>query len=263
MQPSVDSTRLAELLAGSNVWTSFSSLLDTGSTNADLAAAARLGAPSGVVMVADHQRAGRGRFNRRWEAPPGSSLALSVLLRPPAAVPPARWMWLPLITGLAVAAGLRRAAGVDARVKWPNDVLIEGRKVCGILAERVDPAPETGLAPAAVLGMGINISLTEAELPVPTATSLRLAGSTAAPTEVVAGVLLELAGEFQAWADGVDVRRRYAVGCDTVGRPVRVLITPTESVTGEAVDVDPAGRLLVRHAGGTTAFAAGDVHHLR
>lgn len=237
-------------------------MVETGSTNADLAAAARLGVPSGLVLVSDHQSAGRGRFNRRWEAAPGASVALSVLLRPPTSVPASRWLWLPLITGLAVAGGLRRAAGVPAAVKWPNDVLIEGRKVCGILAERVEPS-QSGAGPAAILGMGINISLTEEQLPVPTATSLRLAGSAASPTDVVVGVLTELSDWFQAWADGADLRERYAAACDTTGRRVRVLTSPTESVTGEAIGVDPDGRLLVRHSGGMTAFAAGDVHHLR
>ena len=150
-QPLVDATVLSsDLLGPGRLFSAVRSIASTGSTNADLAAAATAGAASGAVLVADHQSAGRGRFDRRWEAPPGSSVAVSVLLRP-AEVPLQRWLWLPLITGVAVAEGLRSAAGVDATVKWPNDVLIEGRKVCGILSERVDDA--------AVIGMGINTCL--------------------------------------------------------------------------------------------------------
>lgn len=184
-------------------------------------------------------------------------MALSVLLRPPAAAP-RRWLWLPPVAGLAVADGLRAAAGVDARLKWPNDVLIDGRKVCGILAERVEGTP-----PAAVIGMGINTLLAENELPVPTATSLALAGATATTAEVVRDVLGALAGWYRRWADGDDLREAYTAHCDTVGRRVRVVVSETEAVEGEAAGVDVDGQLLVRAGGVLRSFAAGDVWHLR
>ncbi|MEA5055710.1 MAG: biotin--[acetyl-CoA-carboxylase] ligase [Propionicimonas sp.] len=256
MDPLVDATWLARQL-GDGLWRRVETTATIGSTNAELAARARAGAPSGCVLVADHQSRGRGRFSRVWEAPPGRSVALSVLLRPPAAAP-RRWLWLPPVAGLAVADGLRAAAGVDARLKWPNDVLIDGRKVCGILAERVEGTP-----PAAVIGMGINTLLAENELPVPTATSLALAGATATTAEVVRDVLGALAGWYRRWADGDDLREAYTAHCDTVGRRVRVVVSETEAVEGEAAGVDVDGQLLVRAGGVLRSFAAGDVWHLR
>lgn len=258
--PSVDATRLARaLVRPGTVWAEVSAVATTGSTNADLAAAARAGAPSGTVLVSDHQSAGRGRFTRVWEAPPGTSLAISALLRPPASVPAARWLWLPHLTGLAVADGLREASGVAVELKWPNDVLAGGRKLCGILAERVD----AGGPPAAVLGMGINTTLTEEQLPVPTATSVALAGGTVDETALVAAVLDALGGWYTRWLAGTDLRAEYAARCSSVGRAVRVQVSATDFVEGDATGVDAEGRLLVRVAGTQQAFAAGDVVHLR
>jgi BirA family biotin operon repressor/biotin-[acetyl-CoA-carboxylase] ligase len=170
-------------------------------------------------------------------------------------VPVARWPWLPLVTGVAVADGLRAAAGIEAAVKWPNDVLIDDRKVCGILAERVDDA--------AVIGMGINTTLTEDELPVTTATSLALAGSQASTTEVVLGVLTELEQAFRRWVEGADLQAWFEQHCATVGRQVRVLQSSEIAVEGLAVGIDEWGRLRVRTPAGERAFAAGDVQHLR
>ena len=256
----MDESRLASALVGpGRLWRSVAVLATTGSTNADLAAAARAGAASGTILVSSHQSAGRGRFDRVWEAPPGASVAVSMLLRPQelaeGAFALSRWPWLPLVTGLGVAEGLRRAAGVDAEVKWPNDVLIAGRKVCGILAEKVDDA--------AVVGVGINTLLTEEQLPVPTATSLALAGSTAATTDVLIGVLTALESAFYRWLSDEPLAPWYQGGCGSVGRQVRVQTSPTTSVVGLAEGVDAEGRLVVATPGGRRAFAAGDVHHLR
>lgn len=260
ISPLVDAARLrAGLVRTGGMWTRVEAVAATGSTNADLAVAARDGARSGTVLVSDHQSSGRGRFARVWEAPPGTSLAISALLRPPAVVPARRWLWLPLVTGLAVADGLRSACGVEAELKWPNDVLIGGRKVCGILSERVDAGP----VPAAVLGMGINTTLTEDELPVPTATSLALAGADVDPTAVVAGVLSALGGWYARWLAGDDLQADYAVRCSSVGRDVRVQLSGAEAVEGRATGVDVDGRLLVVVAGRERAFSAGDVVHLR
>ena len=254
-QPLVDAGPLvAELVGGGRLFTTVDCVASTGSTNADLADRARAGARSGTVLVSDHQSAGRGRFDRRWEAPPGSSVAISVLLRP-GDVPVSRWLWLPLITGVAVAQGLRAASGVDAQVKWPNDVLIDGRKVCGILSERVDDA--------AVIGMGINTTLTRDELPVPSATSLALEGSQASATEVVLAVLTALEEGYRRWLDGADLRHWFAGHCATVGRQVRVLQSSQVGIEGLATGVDEWGRLVVRTPLGERVFAAGDVFHLR
>ena len=127
---------------------------ETGSTNADLVAAARRGSPAGTVLVTDYQSAGRGRQGRTWTAPPGTSIAMSVLLGP-TACESSRWTWLPLLTGLAVCRGVRGVGGLEAWLKWPNDVMLGGRKLCGILAERVD----TPSGPACVIGIGINVAL--------------------------------------------------------------------------------------------------------
>ncbi len=260
MNPEVDEDWLrARLVRPGSVWTQVSTVATTGSTNADLAAAARAGAESGRVLVSDHQSTGRGRFTRVWEAPPGASLAISALLRPPQGVPASRWLWLPLLTGLAVADGVRVATGVRAEVKWPNDVLIDGRKVCGILAERVDG--ESGAA--AIIGMGVNTTLTEDQLPVPTATSLAMAGAEVEPGGVAAAILDALGEWYVRWLGGADLHAEYAARCSSVGRTVRVQLSATESVVGEATGVDANGCLLVSVNGRERAFAAGDVAHLR
>ncbi len=260
MNPSVNAELLsARLVRPGSVWTGVRTVATTGSTNADLAAAARAGAGSGSVMVSDHQSSGRGRFTRVWEAPPGTSLAISVLLRPPAAVPAIRWLWLPLLTGLAVADGLRAATGVSAELKWPNDVLIDGRKVCGILSERVD----SDAGPAVIIGMGINTTLSADQLPVPTATSLAIAGAEVDAGAVAAAVLDALGEWYLRWLGGLDLREEYADRCSSVGRSVRVQLSATGSVVGEATGVDPNGCLLVRVDGRIRSFAAGDVAHLR
>ena len=275
--PTIEANWLARrIVFAGGAWDSVATVATVGSTNAELAAAARAGAASGAVLVSDHQSAGRGRFTRVWEAPPGTSLAISALLRPPAAVPLARWLWLPLLTGLAVADGLRAACGVDAELKWPNDVLIEGRKVCGILTERVE-SPRSRMveytssrlvepdetAPAVIIGMGINTTLGEDQLPVPTATSLALAGAAVDTGEVAASVLLALDGWYRRWLAGDDLRADYAGRCTSVGREVRVQLSEHESVTGRSTGVDPSGCLLVEVGGRERAFAAGDVVHLR
>jgi BirA family biotin operon repressor/biotin-[acetyl-CoA-carboxylase] ligase len=240
-------------------WREILATRETGSTNADLSAAARAGAASGTVLVADHQTAGRGRLDRGWTAPPGTSLAISVLLRPPGTVPATRWTWLPLLAGLAVTDALVETTGVAAEVKWPNDVLIDGGKVCGILAERVAAPSGDGV----VIGMGLNTRLAADELPVPTATSLRLAGADAADADLVAAVLRELGSWYRRWLDGEDLVPALTRRCGTIGREVRVELPASDAVTGVAVGIDADGRLLVRTADGVRPFSAGDVVHLR
>ena len=253
-QSIVDAAALRAALVGpGRLWSAISRVPSTGSTNADLAAAARAGEASGAVLVAEHQSAGRGRFARRWEAPPGMSVAISLLLRPDA-VSSERWLWLPLITGVAVAEALG-TLGVRAEVKWPNDVLVEGRKLCGILSERVGDA--------AVIGIGINTTLDASQLPVPTATSLRLEGCAASATQVVAEVLAAFESAYRRWASSADLTRWYGERCATVGRDVRVLESEASAVQGTAIGVDGFGRLRVRTPTGERTFAAGDVMHLR
>jgi len=258
----LDTERLnAELIGTDGLWRTAEVVASTGSTNADLAARARQGAPAGLVLATDHQLAGRGRLGRTWTAPAGSSIAMSVLLRPER--DPATWTWLPLLAGLAVADSLRAVAGVPALLKWPNDVLVDDAKVCGILAERVD-GPQ---GPACVLGLGINVHLAADELPVPTATSLAVLrpGGRFVRAEIMATVLATLALLYHRWEDGLDAELAadYLARSGTIGRSVRVLTGDGSSVTGEAVGVDAEGRLRVRTPAGVHTFAAGDVTHLR
>jgi BirA family biotin operon repressor/biotin-[acetyl-CoA-carboxylase] ligase len=253
----------------------------TGSTNADVAARARAGEPEGLVLTTDDQRAGRGRLDRRWTAPPRSALAVSVLLRPP--VPPARWSWLSLLAGVAVTDALVRVCGLPATLKWPNDVLVpvdgEPRKVAGILAEVAGgdadatgaPAPGPAAGPAAVLGIGVNVSQAGGELPVPGATSLLLAGAAVTDRDtVLKAVLRALSERYGAWtaADGDPraggIAAPYRERCATIGAHVSVHLPGGSRLDGVAEGVDDDGRLLVRDvAGAAHALAAGDVVHVR
>jgi BirA family transcriptional regulator, biotin operon repressor / biotin---[acetyl-CoA-carboxylase] ligase len=232
------------------------------STNAVARERARAGSPEGLVVVAEHQTAGRGRLDRTWVAPARSSAVFSMVLRP--AVPAADWPWLPLLTGYVVGKTLR-AAGYDAGVKWPNDVLVGDRKVAGILVERV----ETPDGAAAIVGVGLNVSLTRDELPVPTATSLLLEGGTEPDrTQVLVDLLVALREAYDAWtAGGADattrLRSSYAAACVTVGRDVRVELPAGRVLTGRATGVDAGGRLVVTGPEGETVVGAGDVVHVR
>ena len=269
-------------------WTDVQVTASTGSTNADVAAAARGGAPEGLVLAADEQTAGRGRLGRAWGTPPRAALAVSVLLRP-APVPPARWGWLPLLAGLAVLDAVH-VTGVDARLKWPNDVLVADRKLAGILAERIAgpdlAGVDGGSGGAVVVGVGINVSLTPAELPVPTATSLLIEGARRLDRDPLLRALLRALGRrYLSWRatggnvgatrDGGDgTREAYVRACSTLGRTVRVDLPGGTVVTGRARDIDPDGRLVLdphgtddlpwaRGHAGCLLVASGDVLHVR
>ena len=226
-------------------------------TAASTNAVASEDAVPGTVVVADHQTAGRGRLDRSWETPPGTALTFSAVVDP--RLDDEDWPLLPLATALAVADGVRRATGLDAGVKWPNDVLLADGKVAGILLERVPHATERGRA-VAVVGIGINVGMPHDQLPVPTATSLAVAGSDADRTAVFGDVLAAL-GEVLAdlAADPGAVLARYRGACTTLGRQVRVDLPDGQQLTGRADDVDARGRLLV----GGRAVGAGDVVHVR
>jgi BirA family transcriptional regulator, biotin operon repressor / biotin---[acetyl-CoA-carboxylase] ligase len=256
-----------ELIRPGGLWQKVDLVPQTGSTNADLAARARRGEAPGTVLITDYQSAGRGRQGRSWTAPPGSGIAMSILVRPDG-IDPSRWTWLSLLAGLAVSDGVRRASDLPAVLKWPNDVLIADRKVCGILSERVD----TSHGPACVVGIGINVSLEENELPVPTATSLviaarQLGGRPASRTAVIATVLAAFELLYSRWAaqagDDASLAAAYAERCDTLGRPVRVQLSEQRSVEGIADRVDRDGRLVVRTDSGSSVHGAGDVVHLQ
>jgi BirA family biotin operon repressor/biotin-[acetyl-CoA-carboxylase] ligase len=257
-RPSLDPVPLAALAPDLVV-----EVLETAtSTNAVAAQRARDGAPEGHTVVAEHQTAGRGRLDRAWTSPPRSSAIFSLVLRPE--VPLVDWPWLPLLTGHVVAKCLR-SAGYDAGVKWPNDVLLGDRKVAGILVERV----ETPSGPAAVVGVGLNVSLTAEELPVPTGTSLAIAsGGDPDRTDVLVRLLSSLREAYDAWQAGgaagtARLRSSYAAACVTVGRDVRVELPAGGTLHGRAVGIDAGGRLVVRTDAGETVVGAGDVVHVR
>ncbi|MFF9374305.1 biotin--[acetyl-CoA-carboxylase] ligase [Streptomyces griseoluteus] len=268
-RPPLNATALRRgLLHEGGLWTSVDVVQRTGSTNSDLVARAASGAADeGAVLVAEEQTAGRGRLDRRWTAPPRSGLFFSVLLRP-AEVPLERWGWLPLLTGVAVATGLSRAAGVDTALKWPNDLLVtvggEERKAGGILAER---AGEDGV----VIGVGLNVSLRADELPVPQAGSLALADAVSTDRDtLLRSVLRSLETWYDRWrsAGGDPVtstlQETYAAGCATLGRQVRAELPGDRALLGEAVAIDGDGRLVIATAeGAREAVGAGDIVHLR
>ncbi|MFJ3763737.1 biotin--[acetyl-CoA-carboxylase] ligase [Streptomyces sp. NPDC090082] len=265
-RPPLNATALRRaLVLPDGLWTSLDVVTSTGSTNSDLAA--RAGElPEGAVLVAEEQTTGRGRLDRTWTAPARSGLFLSVLLKPD--VPVHRWGWLPLLTGVAAATGLAKAAGVDTSLKWPNDVLVsvagEERKAGGILAERAGED-------AIVVGLGINVTLREDELPVPAAGSLLLAGAVSTDRDtLLRAVLRSLAQWYGDWtrADGDPVasglQTAYTAGCATLGRRVRAELPGERMLEGEAVALDGDGRLVVAtEGGGTEAVGAGDIVHLR
>ncbi|MET9152745.1 biotin--[acetyl-CoA-carboxylase] ligase [Streptomyces griseoflavus] len=250
------------------LWSRVDVVQRTGSTNSDLVARALAGeVREGAVLVAEEQTAGRGRLDRQWSAPARSGLFFSVLLTP-REVPLDRWGWLPLLTGVAVAAGLSRAAGVDTALKWPNDVLVTvrgaERKAGGILAEG---AGEAGV----VVGVGINVSLRADELPVPTAGSLALAGAVSTDRDpLLRGMLRALEEWYGRWraaggdAGACGLQETYAAGCATLGRTVRAELPGDRALVGEAVAVDGDGRLvLATSAGVQEPVGAGDIVHLR
>ena len=250
------------------MWREVEVVQRTGSTNSDLVALAGAGkAAEGAVLVAEEQTSGRGRLDRRWTAPARSGLFFSVLLKP-GEVPVARWGWLPLLTGVAVATGLSRSAGVDTALKWPNDLLVsiggEERKAGGILAERAGDD-------AVVVGVGINVTLRENELPVPQAGSLALAGAVSTDRDPLLRAMLRSLEEWYGrWRDaGGDpgasgLQETYAAGCATLGRTVRAELPGDRSITGEAVAVDGDGRLVIATGDGVQEpVGAGDIVHLR
>lgn len=219
----------------------------------------------GRVVVADHQSAGLGRRGRSWTAPPDTSVAVSVVVRAPE---PGMAGWVPLVAGLAVAEALEQSRyAVPAVLKWPNDVLVrEGDgwlKVCGVLAQSV---PGAAGGPVVVVGAGINIDQTRDQLPVPTATSWRLARGGGAPLpdgageRLVSDYLDRLADRL---ADLAGARTAYARRCSTLGQAVRVHLPEGGERTGTAVEIDPSGALVVEGGGRRTVHLAGDVVHVR
>jgi BirA family biotin operon repressor/biotin-[acetyl-CoA-carboxylase] ligase len=233
---------------------------ETASTNADLLADPAV--PDRSVLVAEHQVAGRGRFERAWTSPPRAGLTFSTLLRPE--VPTQHWGWLPLLAGVALNEAVSANTGVRTALKWPNDLLAadDGGKLAGILAQTAGDA--------VVLGIGLNVDTSAAELPVATATSLALSGAPGVDrTDLLAAILMRLDARCAQWADhGGDAAAcalvdAYREACATLGRDVRVTLATGAVVEGTARDIDALGRLIVRTSDGERSISAGDVEHVR
>lgn len=241
-------------------WARVDVVAETGSTNADLMR--DTAAPDRSVLVAEHQASGRGRLDRSWESPARAGLTFSIVLRPTVPIP--TWGWLPLLTGVALHDAVRSVTGLDLALKWPNDLLCgpSEAKLAGILAQTSGEA--------VVVGIGLNVTTTREELPVPTATSLELCGATDVDrTELLAAILTALDARAAQWTDvGGDAEAcglaaDYRVACATLGRQVSVTTTSGVAVTGTARAIDSDGRLQVDTGDRVEVIGAGDVHHLR
>jgi len=258
----LDVATLRDGLVGPGLpWRELDVVAETGSTNADLLAQAEAGADiDGSVLLAEYQNAGRGRHGRQWSAPRGTQVALSVGVAA-ASVPHGGWGWLTLAAGVAVADAVA-AAGVRAGLKWPNDVLVDGGKLAGILAEVAAPSQ------VIVLGLGLNVTLTAEQAPDLHATSLLMLGSSAVDRNALARrILRELAVRIDAWraAGGADAAlisdyQRYSL---TLNSRVRASMPGDRELVGVARSIDETGRLCVDTGGQTVAISAGDITHLR
>lgn len=212
------------------------------------------GAPEGACVMADRQTLGRGRSGRRWESPPGGLYA-SLILRP--LRPPDEWSSLSLVAGLALAEAVHELCTLDARIRWPNDVLIEGKKVAGILGEGEERH-------CVVVGVGVNVMAEPSALPE-TATSLAACGASCDLYQLAAVFFRQLEQRYEAWSAGgfSSVRSAWLAHSSMVGEVVCVSL-PNEEVEGQVDDVDEAGRLVIRlDAGQRRSCDVGEVRLLR
>jgi BirA family biotin operon repressor/biotin-[acetyl-CoA-carboxylase] ligase len=248
----LDLGRVRGHLAASTRFTDIELLDVTDSTNRVVAARAAAGAPEGLVVAADLQTAGRGRLDRTWEAEAGTSLLVSVLLRP-LDLAVARWHLLTAAAGLAARRSCEQVAGFRPDLKWPNDLLVGDRKLAGILAE------STGRA--VVVGMGCNVH----QAPPGAVWVDAVVGRRVDRSDLLGAWLAALDGYLGRWDD---LAVEYAATCSTVGRVVAVQLGDDPGVdrplVGLAEAIDDEGRLVVRPATGpAVAVAAGDVTHVR
>jgi BirA family biotin operon repressor/biotin-[acetyl-CoA-carboxylase] ligase len=253
----------------------------TGSTNADLLRAVTVEPKAWqdlAVLTAEHQTAARGRLDRIWEAPARSSVLVSIVLRPVNAdgrpLPTQTYSWLSLLAALALRDALLETAGLRAELKWPNDVLVRGRKIAGILAQ-LGPLGD-GSVPPVILGTGLNVTLTEPELPVPTATSVQLEGAgTVDRTALLKSYLSRFCTLYRSFcnadgdptaglAGGPSLHKRVEAVMVTLGQQVRAHLPGDHEITGHASRLDDSGSLLVVDASAHEhVVTAGDVVHLR
>ncbi|MDQ1660500.1 MAG: BirA family transcriptional regulator [Blastococcus sp.] len=260
-RPGLDAPFLAAALTrDSSLWHTLDVVEEVGSTNAELSARAASDAAEGTVLVAEHQAAGRGRLDRVWTSPPRAGLTVSFLLRPD--VPAARRGWVTLLVGVALAESVGEVTGVRASLKWPNDLLArDGRKLAGILAE--------SSGTAVVVGVGLNVSTTAAELP-DTGTSIAVVtGSAVDRGPLLLAFLRAVERRYQRWTAALGdpvasgLAADYLSWSSTVGTTVSVTLPDGATLDGIAEAVDWDGRLVVGTAEGQVALASGDVRHVR
>lgn len=237
----------------------------TDSTNADVVAAVThdpAGWPHLSLLVTDDQRAGRGRLDRSWTAPAGTALAVSLVVDA-STIPLALRGWVPLAAGAAMTRAIRTQLtghGGTAELKWPNDVLVDGGKICGILAEAVPGTFDT-----VVVGAGINTRMSRADLPVTTATSFAAIGAECDDDRLLADYVEHFDELLSHLSSGgaERVHRDIEKLCTTIGREVTVSLPDGTSVRGRASRLDADGRLVVESGTIETIVSAGDVVHVR
>ncbi len=225
----------------------------TGSTQDDLAQlVSQSKSQNGEVIATNFQSAGRGRLDRKFDAPPSSALMFSFYIEPRR--DKNEWSFLPLLTGLAACCTF---SSIDPEVatslKWPNDLLIADGKVGGIIAQ----ATQAGL----IIGVGINVAMSKSELPVPHATSLLLHDFAVLDRNMILAEFLNQFEElFNRWNDGEDLRHLYIERCATIGVHIRAELPDLSSSTGVAIGITPAGELILEDGARITV---GDIVHLR
>ena len=252
--PPLDEAALRAEAIGAG-WRQLDVVAQTGSTNADLLARAASGIDvSGAVLIAEHQTAGRGRHGRAWSTAPRAQITMSVGVRT-VDVPTSSWGWLSLATGVAVFDAVSPLIeGAKAGLKWPNDVMVDGGKLAGILAEVARPA--------IVIGVGLNV--TQAPDEIAGATSLLQLGVAPDRQRLVGSLLRELARRIAQWRNADPVLAAdYRARSLTIGSRARAQLPGGTEVVGTARDVDERGQLCLDTDGGPVVVSAGDVMHLR
>ena len=225
----------------------------TGSTQNDLLQLVESNiALDGQVIVTEFQSNGRGRLDRTFEAPAKSALLFSFYIKP--RKQRSEWGFIPLIAGLSLVRAITTIdTAMNVSLKWPNDLLINEKKCAGIIAQTTTEG--------IVLGIGLNVSMASEELPVPTATSLKIEGSTITDRNLLLSHILNTFAElFEAWEEGSELLSEYSDVSSTIGKKVRVELPGGENLEGTVARISPTGELVLddgRHV------SAGDVIHLR
>ena len=255
--------RVVALLESSPTWHTVEHLPEVGSTQDEALARLRAGTPPGLVVVADAQRTGRGRLGRPWrDAVSGATGPANLAITATVQVPDRGVGLVPLVVGVAVAEAYRAAGGLP-RLKWPNDVLLDGRKAAGILVERHTVAE----VPVLLVGCGLNLDWRGVERDGEAAAWISVAeaiGTDVDRVQVLVDLLGHLGAAFgQLRRDPTVVLRDYRSWCATLGQPVRVERPGRPALHGEAIDLDVDGRLVLRTDGGRAVIDVGDVIHVR